>query len=129
MYIAYVKNTKNNTAAYTNNIVELLNSDPNRFGPLLKVTMVLDRRDVNAAEANQVMRTGHNRYSYQSFVFINPDPNYTVKQWGEFLARALTEYSGHNSRYGPSEFTYLHDATTTPPQPINHFFIDCDTVK
>ena len=128
----YAINTSRRSSPYVQNIKEKWETDPDHLSEEMWVTGWFPRRDVNAAEANQVMKAKPGQdssYSWHGWVFVSTDPDTTPRQCGEHWAGSFTEHSAFHSQFGATHFEYLRDATTDPPQPVNHYFVDTDTVK
>ncbi|KAL7549323.1 hypothetical protein ACHAWF_017111 [Thalassiosira exigua] len=128
----YPMNTNSNTSCFINNLIELFNGDPDHWSGEWNIHGWFDRRDVNATEPNKIMKAKPGEasgYGWHGGISLDADPEHTPEWFGRHIARSFTDQSGYHSRYGPTEYFYLRDATTNPPQPVNHFFIDSDTVK
>ena len=130
--IFYPLNTNENSSCFINNLIQLFDEDPPRWSNSWHIHGWFDRRDINTTEPNQTMtsKAGQaSRYAWHSGISLDADPEHTPEWLGRHIARCFSEQSGFHSKYGPSDYIYLRDATTTPPQPVNHYFIDNDTIK
>ncbi len=128
----YAKKSGSSQAPFMNTIFKLFKSDPEVYGPLLKIFAVMIRRERMDLDANRPMPSKEGSpYGWQTFITVRMNDDSTPESIGKEQAKQFTQIANEDDEYFigvNNKFQYLRDDTVNPPHPVNYFVRNLDTI-